>query len=789
MLSSHDRLSQTGSRPIDRQTMYSAHRPSLFLNFCAFGFRFFPFLALIYFLSTCFSATAFAEELLPYSRAEIDANGTRTYRSNWRGTRQWIGPHWWANPLYDWRLRGSSVIGVSASGRNLCFLPARITPDQAGFTVSISIRYRRIPKTSTPRSAARLGAGFMLGRRGNEADFRRALVYPLSGIRATITARGGLVLGNKHKFATGLRPLLFANRVRLHLTSKPLGKLVFLSLRAEQSGGAFSATLQAVVPKYQIAGGICLLSDGPATPAEQKRTEFFAFSNFMMVANKQIFKNYDFGPILWSQYTLNAGTLRLQAQLAPIERNARPQLWGEVLSSKGPQMQLLASSRMDPFSRTAVFTVKKWNAKRPRRYEVRLWFDRSLHKWDGIIRQEPTQSNLLKVAVFSCDFGYLFPHTSLVSQVSRINPDVVVFLGDQIYENWFLYGNTWFAPLTLSLLDCLYKNMRFGWTWRDILRNRPSIIIADDHDVFHANLWGEGGKAMPNPRTLKFENGGYIMPGAWVRAAEKIQVGHLPNPAVNYRSPLGITSYYTSMTYAGVGFAILEDRKFKSSPGASFNRRGTSLLGGQQEAFLKRWAQNWTDHAMKIALTQTIFASASTHQGRNLIRIRNVEDSGSWPREARDRVVRLLSDNNVLTVHGDQHLGILVKQGVKKFGDAGYSFMVPGTANGWPRAWWPGVHHAAGVRPGQQFTGKYFDDAGNPLTVLAVANPQPFSSGLPEDGKSSVQTAYRKGSGFGLVVLDKQKKTAVINLFRVGRPGEQFDGFPRTIKVGGNPRK
>ena len=150
-------------------------------------------------------------------------------------------------------------------------------------------------------------------------------------------------------------------------------------------------------------------------------------------------------------------------------------------------------------------------------------------------------------------------------------------------------------------------------------------------------------------------------------------------------------------------------------------------------------------------------------------------------------MVRLLGDCHALSVHGDQHLGILLRQGIDDYDDAGYAFMVPGTANGWPRAWWPGVEGNGIPQPGQIFTGKHRDDAGNPLDVLAVGNPEPKSNLLATQSTDIREIGYRKGSGYGVVIFRPQDLSAEVHLYRLGDQGEQFEGFPQTIQLGGRP--
>ena len=46
---------------------------------------------------------------------------------------------------------------------------------------------------------------------------------------------------------------------------------------------------------------------------------------------------------------------------------------------------------------------------------------------------------------------------------------------------------------------------------------------------------------------------------------------------------------------------------------------------------------------------------------------------------------------------------------------------------------------------------------------------------------------YRKGSGYGMVEFDRINKTAKISMYRLGDKEEMFQGFPKTIVVGGKP--
>ena len=162
------------------------------------------------------------------------------------------------------------------------------------------------------------------------------------------------------------------------------------------------------------------------------------------------------------------------------------------------------------------------------------------------------------------------------------------------------------------------------------------MAIPDDHDVYHGNIWGAGGIAAPKAE-INYEaqdGGGYKMPASWVNMVQRTQTSHLPDPYDPTPVEQDIGVYYCNLNYAGVSFAILEDRKFKSAPkgllpegqienGWPQNRDfdaktqadhpEAKLLGDRQLAFLQDWAGDWSDSVwMKVVLSQTIFANVAT---------------------------------------------------------------------------------------------------------------------------------------------------------------------------------
>ena len=171
----------------------------------------------------------------------------------------------------------------------------------------------------------------------------------------------------------------------------------------------------------------------------------------------------------------------------------------------------------------------------------------------------------------------------------------------------------------------------------------------------------------------------------WVNAVQRTQAGHLPDPHDPVPCDSGIDVYFTEMRYGGASFAIIEDRKFKSGPGDTLSpsqraegRRdprvvdveGAELLGPRQEAFLNRWAQASGGSDFRLVCSQTIFCKATTHSGGRLERRLTDLDCGGWPQAGRNRALSALRPvQDVIMLHGDQHVGSLVRHGIDEWED------------------------------------------------------------------------------------------------------------------------
>lgn len=644
-------------------------------------------------------------------------------------------------------------------------------------------------------------AGFWLGVRGPVEDqWRSAAAYGYYHAFAGVRPDGTLVLRDRAFKASATRQSAIdpTREFDLRLTVSVSGGEALLTLVAAQSGSATELTLG--LDEDDVAG---LLGLGTAdqvvsaAPAEHgvKKWHFESFSaeGGRLIEHEQ----RTFGPIGWTQYTHVDGVLKLTAMMMPIGPNDEQRV--QLLIERDGAFVEVADEAIDALARCATFRVEEIDVDEPTRYRVRYRWRGKVYDYDGTIRPAPSVS--MKIAVMSCDWGYAFPNAPLVRNVMASDPDMLVYAGDQIYEFFGKFGAE-HEPLDRSAMDYLRKYALFGWINGDLLRDRPSVIIPDDHDVFQGNIWGAGGLPRP-PR----ENGrggdpmgGYRQPPAWINAMQRTQTWHLPDPADPAPVEQGITVYFGGFTWGGVHFAVLEDRKWKTGyrriwpsdediPAGDFDALdppGLELLGPRQERFLAEWAREETG-LIHVAISQTMFAKAHTHTGPELREIAEDFDTNGWPRTPRNRAVALLGKAHALHLAGDQHLGVLAQLGVDVWTDGPLAFMVPGTANGWPRAWWPD-------RPGENrdpgapaYTGRFVDEFGNQMTIYAVANPEPGSNLLipAEDGPYRV--AQARGSAFGLVTLDTDKKTARFEMIRyladhtVDNPANTFAGFPLTF--------
>jgi alkaline phosphatase D len=512
-----------------------------------------------------------------------------------------------------------------------------------------------------------------------------------------------------------------------------------------------------------------------------------------------------FGPILFAQHTLGKGIMKMTAQMPPLGAGDSDTVRLQARDAAGA-WKTIGEAHIHTLARTATFRIVNWEAARdvPYRLAYTLTTDEGPQEryWEGTVRRDPVDKESIVVAAFTGNKDTAFPNTGMVRNVAFHNPDVLVFTGDQIYEDAAGFGIET-APVEIAALDYLRKWVMLGWAWGGLMRDRVSISIPDDHDVYQGNIWGAGG------RKISYEDhaqGGYRMPAEWVQMVERTQTSHLPDPYDPRPVEQGIGVYYGELRYGRIGFGILEDRKFKSGPEGlvpstggrpdhvtdpNFDRKafdppGAQLFGERQHEFIRNWVADWRETDMKVSITQTILANATTTHGQEMMRLVADLDSNGWPASARNRALRDLRRGFVFMIGGDQHLASIIHHGADDWSDSGYSFCVPSINTGYPRAWRPekpGLDRAPGA-PGH--TGRHFDGLGNRLTIHAVGNPR------EQQRKTPLELLDDKASGYGIVRLDKRTGKISMECWRLLSDPEkepasgQFPGWPMTIDIEDN---
>jgi hypothetical protein len=755
-----------------------------------------------------------------------DAAGTKiddaaTFVSDWDRCpkRTWLGPDFWANPLQDWEISsGGAACTNAAADRNVHLLTRQLA-DRAG-DLKMSVRVARVDGDLLSKGKGSFG--FRIGVQGPLKEYRNSLISN-QGLNCGVSTDGAIFIGDARAAKPGAIKLDVKGAVELRLTAQPAGDAYTVSLSVHDAAGReLGKATRENVPGAQLVGNLALVANfagppragaasRPANRPNQQQPIFgagaFTFSDWK-VSGSKVQRNDDhaFGPILFNQYTLHNNIMKMTVQMPPIGEKDSQTVSLRYSPAKGG-VQVTVGQQIEADSRTATFVVQNWPSDTDVPYELIYklgWTDGKTQEYThkGTIRRDPVDNWILTVADISCNGHQAFPNPNYVEQCAKLNPDLIAFVGDQFYESSGGYGIVR-KPVDAAILDYLRKWYLHGWTWRELTRDRPSVSLPDDHDVYQGNIWGEGGA----PRKSTQEAGGYEMDPRWVNVVHRTQASHHPDPYDRAPAKQGIINYYGPLTYGGISFAILSDRMYKSGPEGkvpptggrgdhvsdpNFDPKtadvpGLQLLGEKQMQFLREWAADWKGAELKAVISQTIFTAMATTHGANRERLRADYDANGWPQHARNDALREIRKAGAVHIAGDQHLPAVIQYGIEKHRDAGYAFAGPAVNVTYPR-WWepaePGKNREAGA---PENTGDFTDHFGNPLTVLAVAN------GKPRPSKGVLESLADKASGLGIVRLDKDKRTVTFECWPFGadvsKPGTQFPGWPVTVKVQGKPKE
>ncbi|HEU5119280.1 MAG TPA: metallophosphoesterase family protein, partial [Isosphaeraceae bacterium] len=449
--------------------------------------------------------------------------------------------------------------------------------------------------------------------------------------------------------------------------------------------------------------------------------------------------------VAFALYTHDHGVLKISAQLYPLRPDEPREARLEFLRDGQWTEEMLAPVLFPGWS--AHFRVEGWDNSKDVAYRVRHG-DQAV--FEGLVRRDPRDKDVIVVANMSCNSSRTAGlRPEILENLRAQDPDLLFFAGDQTYRH---------TEHTAGWIE-------FGLQFRDIIRDRPTITIPDDHDVGHPNLWGENGKRS----TLSGNaDGGYFYPVEYVNLVQRQQTWHLPDPVDPAPVERGITVYFTRLRVGGVDFAILEDRKFKSGPAGKIPRMGPRpdhindpsydpksidlpglvLLGDRQHKFLREWSEDWTGAEVKAVLSQTAFCGAAHLHGREENRLLADLDCNGWPQTPRDHALEEIRRVRAVHLCGDQHLTVVVKHGIQEFGDGPYAFTSPALVNTIYGRWWHPLDEQPGPNPVPDsplpWTGDFKDGLGNRISMIAYANPP------------KIEDEHQRADGYGIVRFHKK---------------------------------
>tara|TARA_B100001123_G_scaffold344100_1_gene390947 strand:+ start:713 stop:2623 length:1911 start_codon:yes stop_codon:yes gene_type:complete len=496
--------------------------------------------------------------------------------------------------------------------------------------------------------------------------------------------------------------------------------------------------------------------------------------------------------IAFAVYTQQNGSMKMTAQLFPLKPGEDREVTLEF--KKDDRWQKSKTAKVQYPGWYAHFRVDGWDGSKDVPYRVKHTVG---SVFDGLIRKNPVNKEEIVIGSLSCNSRHdRGDRDSIVANLQAHDPDVLFFAGDQSYDH---------REMTAGWL-------LFGYQFRNIIKDRPTITILDDHDIGQGNVWGEGGIIADSSAG---NSGGFYYPHEYVKMIHNQETWHLPDPFDPTPIEQGIQVYYTDVKVGGVSFAVIEDRKFKSGPKGKIPAMGTrpdhinaksynpaevdlpglKLLGDRQLHFLDEWSQNWEGVEMKAVLSQTAFTGAvhlhgSFDHGRLLADL----DSNAWPQSGRNKALAAIRRAWAPHLCGDQHLAVVVQHGVENFRDGPFGFTGPAIVNTiYGRWWWPENGTRGGgarIDNDLEWTGDYLDGLQNKITMIAYANPD-FTNMDSARELSAQGGETNLEDGYGLARFHKPSRTITFECWPrfgdVTKPdAKQYKGWPMIIRMEDN---
>jgi len=705
--------------------------------------------------------------------------------------RIWAGEDFWTIPLEDWHIKNGRIECLSdIQQATFSVLPYVLKDDDASFRISFDMGL-------LSKGAHDGSSGVIIGSEALEEKDVRAAVYFGKGIRMGVNTKGYAFLEQQ----TRQLPAGFDfSHFKIEATGSKISDGYTVGMKVFDVTGKVLAELS-LKPENAVTGIIQLVNNLRNASSGNKGPKFW-YDNLHIDGPKFTkIEDNSFGPVLWTMHTLSCNILKLTAQFPPVSESENQNAQFQV--KQDGKWQTLATGKMDKDARCITWKLENWDSTVDHEYRVLFDFinsmgNKQIAEYAGIIRRDPVDRPL-RLGALTCQFGSGFPYSPVEKNLELLNPDMLYFSGDQIYEQNGGYPIRR-TPEDTAIVNYLGKYYMFGWAFGDLMRSLPTICTPDDHDVYHGNLWGEGGINKITPGNL----GGFTQTVGFVNVVNRTQCAHLPDPFDPTPIGQGMSVWYTDLNYGKISFAIVTDRIFKTSPDkvASWEGRkdwlktplkdpssievpGLELLGKRQEDFLREWIRDWKGVEMKVLLSQTLFTNVATHHGQFDAYLYGDLDSDGWPKSGRDRAIEIMRKGFVFHIAGDQHVPSIVQYGIDNYRDAGWCYVTPAISVGYSRWFRPdelGIPVKNRPAHGLPNTGEYKDAFGNLNYVYAIGNP-----GNYKVVSNRYQLAQDKSSGFGMVIFDKEQRNITMESYRFladvsgKEPGNQHPGWPFTI--------
>lgn len=675
--------------------------------------------------------------------------------------RHWPGPEFWANRLEDWQINEGRLecINGTLPARTVHILTHELSEKQGSFSMSVKVGLI----SNSTRLTEDDWCGILLGAGALNDDYRRrALIHngpgKNGGLIAGINGAGKLIfLDNENNLGRIVQsraseqesPRLNDRPVTLKIEGRHAGNsytILLQALDAEDGTPLAEAEVQNIEEKF-VSGNIALIANG----ATDGNGASFWFKDLTVGGSKVAeYEERAFGPVWAVFFTTHEHQLFLNAQFAPVCKDKPIEATLELSPPGENQWTEAQKNTIDPISLTATFHLKNFDNATGTDYRISIPADpgsnTSQRYYTGTIPPDPETKEQITLAAFShmqatskpianrFDFvkpDIAFPFEDYLKSAHNQAPDVLVFAGGQVFRDF----PTELHNKTDIHLDYLYKWGLFCWATNEYTRNTPTIIVPSATDYYQEELWGEGGKTAPPFKgdTLppfysndkqglhrwQCEQGGFVMPADFISLVEKTQTSHMPPSKIP-------GAFFTSINIGGVSFAVVEDKKFKSSPSVALpdamyanhlvrnpwifdpsflNSPTASLLGDAQTIFLTKWASDFKASSCKILISNSLFASLTpaitadsilVASGNTLssppIRVATppgLFDLGQngWPQNKRNLILKTLRQAHALHLCAERNQGALIHYGTDLWNDAGYAFNIAPLTTGNQRTW------------------------------------------------------------------------------------------------------